>query len=249
MKMIQHFLNPTSSSGSTKEEKAAGGNSKAWRGVREQPQPHLLILEWMDCNVQSRVVAVCWFHGTKADHRLNESYDVFATLVLLKIYFIFIENLRHHKNLIFTTAPLFTSGCQQPNPGPEMCLVPITLHGSHGSAVHRHGALQTLRQLRFQSKMTTEIRKDVRPTRSFVTWHDGNDKDDPFMVGRCIDGVDWISDDVSLQEIIQLLYLTAKNLINTTQTDPNTVYSHSWSSVRNKKVNHTMSTMTCFKSH
>lgn len=73
----------------------------------------------------------------------------------------------------------------------------------------------------------TEIRKDVRPTRSFVTWHDRNDKDDPFMVGRRIDGVDWISDDVSLQEITQLLYLTAKNLINTTQTDPSTVYSPS----------------------
>lgn len=54
-----------------------------------------------------------------------------------------------------------------------------------------------------QTNFQIEIGIDVQPTRSFVTLHTGNKKENSFMTGRRVDGVDGISDDIRLEEITQ----------------------------------------------
>lgn len=52
--------------------------------------------------------------------------------------------------------------------------------------------------------MESEWRSDVTLTRSFVTRHGCNNKDDVFMFGRGVEGVDWVSNDTSLEKTAQL---------------------------------------------
>ena len=62
-----------------------------------------------------------------------------------------------------------------------------------------------------QTQAMTTTRIYIKPTRCLVALHGDNNKDDPSMVCRCVDGVNGISNDISLKEITQH---SQKNLSN-----------------------------------